>query len=178
MQIDESFKNSPASSVLADEVREWNNHMVGAYTLWRFTNGYCDAHPDCEAPIGLLHFIASGVLATPRLRESISQRRSGLESYSRGFEIDHRVDLLLSIQQKIAERRLYTLRSIDAAISHQLLAWDFESGKIYPLYPETNKKLKKPRASVVREGDKAELLGKWFAPHTLSSIASYLRLSL
>jgi hypothetical protein len=44
---------------LVDEVKLWNTPIVGAYMLWKFTQGYCDGHPNGDAPIGLLHFVAS-----------------------------------------------------------------------------------------------------------------------
>jgi hypothetical protein len=43
---------------IVDEVKLWNTPLVGAFLLWKFTQGYTENHPSGEAPIGLLHFIA------------------------------------------------------------------------------------------------------------------------
>lgn len=162
---------------LVEEVRLWNTPLVGAYLLWMFTKGYCNRHPEGDAPIGLLHFIASAILTSSKLAEPISNRRDSLQSYARGFEQDLKTDSLLGIHDRVIARRGYTLAAIDVAISAGLLIWDTSSGKIYPREQATtsNGRQKRPRAALARDGKKAEILGNWFSQHDLQTIAAYLK---
>jgi hypothetical protein len=166
-------------SVLAEEVRVWNTPLYGAYLLWDFTTAYCAAHPNGDAPVGLLHFIAAPILANPKLSDSVSNRRANLQSYVQGFEDKKSSDILLSLQDRIKSRRRNTLLAIDAAIYAGLLSWDAESGKLYPhTLPQAPHRGKAIRPSTGRDGKKARVLGKWFAEHDIPTIASYLRVVL
>jgi hypothetical protein len=166
-------------SILAEEVRVWNTPLIGAYQLWQFTLGYCEAHQSGEAPIGILHFIAAGILASPHLNDTINNRRKNLQSYVAGFEDRKQTDLLLSLQDRINIRRNYTLSALDAAVYAGLLFWEPESGRIYPRLEE--KKVgrgKALRPTMSREGAKARLLGAWFSEHDVPTISSYLKVVL
>lgn len=169
---------SESASLLAEEVRTWNTPLVGAYQLWQFTQGYCDSHPTGDAPIGLLHFIAGPILASPQLSETISNRRKSLQSYAMGFEDKKCVDLLLSLQGRVRDRRRQTLDAIDAAVCAGLLAWDTECGKLYPSPAPKAKRGYALRSGLKREGEKARILGSWFSAHDLPAIAAYLRVVL
>jgi hypothetical protein len=83
------------------------------------------------------------------------------------------------LQQHIALKRSYTLSSIEIAVATGLLTWDTETAKLY--YTDV-KKIKRGTASmgiaVQQLGDKAEILGKWFSQHDLSSITAYLNIVL
>lgn len=161
---------------LVDEVKLWNTPIIGAYLLWRFTQGYCNSHPHGDAPIGLFHFLASAVLTNKKLLKPISDQRKDLQSYARSFEDSKDSDILLSIQRRISEKREYTLAAIDIAIAEGLLVWDVESGKLYPCNqikrPVRGKALKK---DITNEGKKAEILGKWLSRHDISTIEAYLK---
>ncbi|MEK4369618.1 three component ABC system middle component [Paenibacillus sp. FSL R5-0473] len=161
---------------LVDEVKLWNTPILGAFILWRFTQGYCAGHPNGDAPIGLLHFVASAILTNKKLLKPVTNQRDGLQSYARSFEESKQSDILLSIQQRVKDKREYTLASIDIAISEGLVMWDIESGKIYPRAlnkkPSRGKGLKTP---IKRIGDQAEILGKWFSKHDLITIEAYLK---
>lgn len=161
---------------LVDEVKLWNTPIVGAYLLWKFTKGYCEGHPTGDAPIGLLHFLASAMLTNKKLLEPISNKRDGLQSYARSFENSKDSDILLTIQEIVREKREYTMASIDIAIAEGLLVWDADSGKLYPRNlskrPNRGKSLKE---MFIKDGNKAEILGKWFAKHDLPTIAAYLK---
>jgi hypothetical protein len=171
--------SSDRGGVLAEEVRTWNTPLVGAYLLWMFTLGYCEHHPSGDAPVGVLHFIASAILANPQLNENVSNRRKNLQSYVAGFADKKQIDVLLSLQNRISYRKQFTLSAIDAAIYAGLLSWDLESGKIYPHKAPTNlRRGKAIRPAMVREGAKAKILGAWFSEHEISTIASYLRVIL
>lgn len=161
---------------LVEEVKLWNTPIVGAYLLWKFTKGYCDGHPNGDAPIGLLHFLASAMLTNNKLLEPISDKRDDLQSYARSFEKSKDSDILLTIQERVREKREYTMASIDIAIAEGLLVWEPDSGKLYPRYlskrPKHGKSLKQ---MFIKDGNKAEILGKWFAKHDLPTIAAYLK---
>lgn len=161
---------------LVEEVKLWNTPLVGAYLLWRFTQGYSNGHPNGEAPIGLLHFVVGAILTNKKLLKPVSNKREDLQSYVRSFENSHDSDILLTIQDRVKEKREYTLAAIDVAISQGLLVWDIESGKLYSRdlkkQPDHGKTLK---AQIKRDGDKAEILGMWFSKHSLFTIAAYLK---
>jgi len=160
---------------IVDEVKQWNTPIVGAFLLWRFTQGYCAEHPNGDAPVALLHFLAGAILTNRQMSDSISDRRKSLQSYVRGFEENRESDILLGVQQRVVDRREYTLKSIDIAVSSGLLAWDVEYGKLYPCdlkkRPARGNALK---ASMRRDGEKAAILGKWFSAHDLSTVAAYM----
>lgn len=165
--------------ILIEEVKTWNTPLVGAYLLWRFTKGYINNHDTKEAPIAILHFIASAILTNPKLIESISRRRDGLPSYIRSFEEKKESDLLLNIHEEVKNKKEYTQRSIDIATSCGLLVWDIENGKLYP--KELIKKSSPGKAikpDLVKQGEKAEILGSWFSKQDIHSITTYLKVVL
>lgn len=161
---------------LVEEVKLWNTPLIGAYLLWEFTKGYLSGHPTGDAPIVVLHFIASAILTNKELLEPISARRDDLQSYARSFEESRESDILLIIHERVIQKREYTLASINIAIAEGLLVWDVDGGKLYPR--EISKKPglgKTLRASIKKDGRKAEILGKWFAKHDVPTIAAYLK---
>lgn len=161
---------------LVEEVKLWNTPLIGAYLLWKFTQGYCKGHSNGDAPIGLLHFVASAILTSDVLLKPISNRRKDLQSYARSFEALKNSDILLTIHDRAKEKRKYTLAAIDVAIAKGLLVWDQDSGKLYPcdqkMLSANSKSLKR---KIKQDGNKAEILGKWFSQHNISTIAAYLR---
>ena len=161
---------------IVEEVKLWNTPIIGAYLLWKFTQGYCSHHPHGDAPIGLLHFVAIAILTSKKLLEPISNRRDNLQSFARSFENAKDSDILLTIHDRTRAKREYTLRAIDIAIAEGLLTWDADSGKLYPhklaKFPDRGKNLKNVTE---KDGEKAVILGKWFAQHDLSTIAAYLK---
>lgn len=161
---------------LVEEVKLWNTPIIGAYLLWEFTKGYNKGHPTEDAPIALLHFVASAILTSKELLEPINDNRDGLQSYARSFDESKKSDILLTIHERVKQKREYTIASIDIAIAEGLLVWDVDSGKLYPREFSRNRvrgsALKK---MIQRDGKKAEVLGKWFAKHDVSTIATYLK---
>ncbi|GAA3928884.1 hypothetical protein GO495_06405 [Chitinophaga oryziterrae] len=162
---------------ILEEVKLWNTPIIGAYLLWRFSTGYCSTHPSGDAPVGLLHFIATAILTSPKLSGPISNKRANLQSYIRSFEDSKNSDILLSIHDRIKDKMAYTMKAIDIAVSRELLFWDFETAKLYP----KNNLRKASRGNALRNsheqnGNKAEILGKWFGKHNLADIAQYLKI--
>lgn len=161
---------------LVDEVKLWNTPTIGAFLLWRFTQGYCSGHPHGDAPIGLLHFLASAILTNKELLKPINNQRTDLQSYARSFENTKNSDILLSIQYRIIEKREYTLAAIDIAIAEGLLFWDVDSGKLYPRdLKKSASRGKALKKNITNEGKKAEILGKWLSKHDVSTIEAYLK---
>lgn len=163
-------------SQLVEEVELWNTPLIGAYLLWRFTQGYCNNHATGEAPIALLHFIAVAILTSNRLVGPITNKRDNLQSYVRSFDSTQNADLLLTIQERIKEKKEYVLSAIDIAIAENLLVWEYNTGKLYPCKAEQPVVRGKGLRKQIRlDGDKAEILGKWFSKHSVSAIAAYLK---
>ena len=165
-------------SVLVEEVRIWNTPIVGAYLLWSFTQGYVENHPHGESPIGLLHFIAMAILTDVKMVDNMRNNKEGLPAFVRSFESNKRFDRLLNIHERVGAKKDYTLASIDVAISQGLLSWEASTGKIYAHDLAKPTKGKSVRTSMKKHGVKAEMLGKWFSQHDISSITSYLKVSL
>lgn len=163
-------------SRLVEEVKIWNTPIIGAYLLWRFTQGYSKGHQFGDAPIALLHFVATAILTSKELTEFISNRRSNLQSYIRSFEENKNSDILLSLQERIKDKKEYTLAAIDIAISEGLMVWDVETGKLYARnLSEKSGKGNNIRKQTQSEGKKAEILGVWFSEHEIIDIESYLK---
>ncbi|MDD2772301.1 MAG: DUF6521 family protein [Elusimicrobiales bacterium] len=101
------------------------------------------------------------------------------QSYIKSFEQTKNSDVLLSIPDVIQEKRGYTMAAIDIAITQGLLVWDINSGKLHARElekrPGRGKNLKRLMET---DGQKAEILGKWFAQHDCSAIAAYLKVVL
>ncbi|AZA88162.1 hypothetical protein EG349_15850 [Chryseobacterium shandongense] len=166
-------------SEIIEEVRLYNTPAIGAYLLYKFTEGYINSHKSDDAPIALHHFIASAILSSESLKSRISNMRENLQSYIRSFEDSKTSDLLVGIHDRVKEKMSYTWSSIDIAVASGLLYWDTESGKLY------YKKLEKspsygtlPKPSIKRDGERAEILGRWFSEHELSTITAYLKILL
>jgi hypothetical protein len=104
---------------LVDEVKLWNTPIIGAFLLWRFTQGYCDNHQTGDAPIGLLHFVASAILISKELMKPISNKRANLQSYVRSFENTKNSDILISLQQQIIDKQYYAPEYRHSNISFQ-----------------------------------------------------------
>lgn len=166
--------NTMNKQQLVEEVKQWNTPIVGAFLLWRFTQGYCSKHPNGDAPVMLLHFLATAVLTNKKLLESINNRRKSLQAFIRGFEENNNSDLLVGLNQRVLSKRKYTLDCINIAISSGLLVLDFDSGKLYPRDVKKAKRGASLGHLIRRNGDKAEILGTWFSSHDLSTIAAYM----
>jgi hypothetical protein len=160
---------------LVEEVKEWNTPVVGAYLLWRFTQGFVKNHPAGDAPVVILHFIATGIITEPGIYDAIKGNRPNLASFVRWFNEEKKSDFLACLNHKIIQKRRYTMDSIDIAVSCGLLAWDIETAK---LFPATIKRVKNGTSSkgiaIQKLGDKAVILGRWFSEHDLHTITAFL----
>ncbi|SFE47816.1 hypothetical protein SAMN03003324_00615 [Pedobacter antarcticus] len=166
-------------SELLEEVRLWNTPAIGGYLLYRFTQGYVAGDSNGEAPIAIHHFIAIAILTSDKLKAPISNMRENLQSYVRSFEENRNSDILLGLQERIKEKFLYSWSSIDMAVANGLLFWDFDEARLYanpiekkPSYGHA------PKGQLKKDGEKAEILGKWFSQHDITSISSYLKILL
>ena len=164
---------------LVEEVRQWNTPVVGAYLLYRFTQGYVFAHNNGDAPVALMHFIAIAILTNFNLKDPISNKRENLQSYVKSFEENNNSDILLGIQERIKDKLAYSWASIDIAVANGLLFWDLEEAKLFVNPVEKIISFGcTPKAQIKKDGDKATILGKWFSHHDLGSITSYLKILL
>ncbi len=164
---------------LVDEVRNWNSPVIGAYQLWNFTVGFVSHHSTGDAPVALLHFMAYPLLTTDHFLLSVNNRRKSLQSYVRGFEQKKEIDLLVSLQERIKKKRSVTISAIDIAIKSGLIVWDKDSAKIYPrIHEYGNIKRGLINEMHMKNGEKAQILGKWFSQISVSSAAQYLKVVL
>lgn len=165
-------------SKLLEEVRLWNTPVVGAYLLWKFTSGYSEHHARGDGPSVLLHFLALAILTSPQLLDTISNRRANLQSYARGFEENGKTDMLLGIQERVRQKREYTLASIEMAVAHGILAWDVKRGKLYarPLKTKLSRGCR-PKSTMEKAGNRAAILGMWLSKHDIGTISTYLGVS-
>ncbi|QJD96251.1 hypothetical protein HH214_10440 [Mucilaginibacter robiniae] len=166
-------------SELMEEVRLWNTPIVGAFLLYKFTQGYMSSHPNGEAPMAIQHFIAIAILTNERLKAPISNLRENLQSYVKSFEDNRSSDILLSIQERIKDKLPYTWSSIDIAVANGLLYWDVDEAKLYARLSERSPGYgNAPKAQVKKDGEKAEILGRWFSQHTINAITAYFKIIL
>lgn len=160
---------------ILEEVKIWNTPIVGAYLLWKFTTGYSSSHKNGDSPVALLHFVATAILTSQKLSEPISNKRADLQSYVRSFEDSKSSDILLTIHERIKDKLAYTMESIDISVANGLLVWDLDTAKLYPKANINKPKRGNSLKSVNEQlGNKAEILGKWFGKHDITTIAKYL----
>jgi len=158
-------------AILLDEYNEWNNPVVGAYLLWRFSSGYANAHPEHLAPPLLLHFVVVALLRGRVYSDAIDHALS-LHAYAAKFVTGGYADKIEALHGKVQSHLPYTMQSIDMAISRCILALDVDGARLVPL--DIGKQKRGSGAlsrSVQRLGNRAEKLGKWMAPLELSTIA-------
>lgn len=162
---------------LVEEVREWNTPIVGAYLLWRFTKSYCRNHPEGQAPVMILHFIAEAILSSDELLKLMKSRR-GLASYIRHFNTAQKTDLLANLSHRIYERRERVLAVIDIALATGLLALDSGTATLYPVSIRSPKGGRRVSKTMNDLGKKAEMLGTWFAKENFTNIVHNLGVQL
>lgn len=166
-------------SELLEEVRLWNTPAIGAFLLFRFTQGYIAEHADGAAPVAINHFIALPILTNERLKSPISNMRADLQSFVRSFEDSKSSDVFLDIQERIKQKKVAIWSAIDFAVANGLLFWDFERAKLYARTEEiVSQKGKGLKESLKKDGEKAEILGRWFAQHDIHTICAYLKIVL
>jgi len=164
---------------ILEEVKLWNTPVLGAYLLYRFTIGYQRNHPNAESPVALLHFIVLSILTSEKLKEPITNRRENLQSYIKSFEDNKVSDLLLSVHERVKDKLEYTWNSIDIGITTGLMYWDYENGTLHSKeIIMTSSRGTSPKTIVKKDGERAEILGKWFSQHDISTISAYLKVIL
>lgn len=164
-------------SELIEEVRQWNSPTIGAFLLYRFTKGYVQHHNDSAAPMAILHFLAAAILTSENLKAPISNMRANLQSYVRSFEDNKNIDVFLELQDRTRDRLAYTWSAIDVAVASGLLFWDPDEATLYVKPGERDIKYgHTPKPELKKDGEKAEIIGKWFAEHDISTILSYLKI--
>lgn len=166
-------------SELLEEVRLWNTPAVGAFLLYRFTQGYILEQQTGAAPLAINHFIALAILTSERLRAPISDMRANLQSYVRSFEDSKSSDVILDLQERVKNKLQPAWSAIDLAVAQGLLFWDTDLGTLYASRAEIiPSRGNAPKTALKRDGEKAEILGKWFAQHDLHTVCAYLKIVL
>ncbi|MBQ3808232.1 MAG: hypothetical protein II840_09790 [Kiritimatiellae bacterium] len=158
-------------ATLLDEYNEWNNPIVGAYLLWKFSLGYVNAHRDHLSPPLLLHFIAITLLRGRVYSENIDHALS-LHAYAAKLVKEGFADKLEALHDRVQAHLPYAMKSIDMAVSRKMLILDTESARLIPVeIPKVQKGTRTLSPSVQKLGKRAEKLGKWMAPLELSTIS-------
>ncbi|MBR3923602.1 MAG: hypothetical protein IKJ45_10840, partial [Kiritimatiellae bacterium] len=158
-------------STLLDEYNEWNNPIVGAYLLWKFSLGYVNTHREHLPPPMLLHFIVIALLRGRVYSEYIDHAMS-LHGYAAKFVKDGYADKLEELHGRVQSHLPYAMKSIDMAVSRKMLIIDTENASLIPVeIPKVQKGTRMLSPSVQKLGKRAEKLGKWMSPLELSTIA-------
>ena len=162
---------------IEDEIRIWNTPLVSAYFLWRFVRGYVNEHAEHAAPSVVLCVIALTIMSDENLYAPINPKKAKLSSYVYSFVKDKKSDALVTIHQLISESKFLCIDAIDMATATGVVVWDADHAALMPgdfedAEPECVGKKHKAN------GDKAELLGKWFAQLEVNQITTLLGVSL
>lgn len=166
-------------SELIEEVKQWNSPTIGAFLLYKFTKGYVQHQSDGEAPMAILHFLATAILTSEHLKSPISNMRANLQSYVRSFEDNRNTDVFLELQERTQNKFAYTWSAIDIAVANGLLFWDADEARLHVKPGEADIKYgHSPKPELKKDGEKAEIIGSWFAEHDISTILSYLKIVL
>lgn len=162
---------------IEEEIRIWNTPLVNAYFLRRFVVGYVDARPEHDNPSVVLCVIALVIMSDESLYASISNKKKRLSAFVYGFVKDKRTDSLVTLHQLISESKYLCIDAIDAAVAAGVVAWDIDHGALAPGEGEEINPQHVGRKHK-SNGDKAELLGRWFAELELNQITTLLGVSL
>lgn len=162
---------------IEEEVRIWNTPLVNGYFLWRFVSGYADAHPSHEPPTVILCVIALTIMSDETLYEPINSRKKRLSAYVYSFVKEKKADALATLHLLIGESKYMCIDAIDAATAAGVVVWDVEHGALAPgdfIEVDAKRCGKRNKAN----GDRAELLGRWFSELNLNQIVTLLGVKL
>ncbi len=161
----------------ADEIREWNTPLLGAYLLWNFTKGY-ESAGEKQSPAFLYHFIALPILESPALSSAINRHRKDFSSYVRSFSKDGKMDVLAKLNDKVYQWRLNTLRALDVGFAVRLFEWKEEMTRLHATRQNEDEMVVSLSDSILKLGSKAFLFGTWSAFVELPVFAGLLGVQL
>lgn len=160
---------------LENEIKEWNTPLVGAYLLWCFAQSFVKNHSHSDSPTVIEIIIAFTLLTNNVYSENINGHRPNFASYVRSFTENKRSDLLACLSDKLQEQKTLAMAAVDIAVGTGLLAWDYDSAKLFPC---DSFKLKRGSSqkgmSVQALKSKAITLGKWFSQVSINTIVASL----
>lgn len=164
-------------SSFSTEIREWNTPLLGAYLLWRFTQGF-EASGDGESPELLFHFVALPILESPELSRPIYGRRNSFASYIKSFAYDGKLDVLAKLNEKVNRSRENTMRALEIGFAVNLFEWKDGMARIHALESNDSVALLFLADQVVKLGNKAFRFGTWTSSIPLPVFSEFIGVEL
>lgn len=152
----------------------WDSPVGGAYLIWRFVKGFCDASK--HGPNLLLVFPAMAIVMDASFSAEIV-RSGNLSDFAFAFHDSsgNAAKSLSGLQDRINDMRGWILRSLEFSLVTRLIEMDPGTGTLAAiLKDEKSSSARMARAFKDGEGRHAENLGCLFARTKESDIAYYL----
>jgi hypothetical protein len=149
-------------SSFATEIQEWSTPLLGAYLLWRFTQGY-ESVGERRSPEFLFHFVVLPIVESPELARPIHPLRKDFSSYVRSFAKDGKMDVLAKLNDKVFQQRLNTLRALDIGSATRLFEWKDGMTRLHATRQNEGEIAIVLSDSIRRLGVKAFRFGTWTA---------------
>lgn len=164
-------------SSLSSEIREWNTPLIGAYLLWRFTEGY-EATGERESPEFLFHFVVLPIFESPELLRPINGRRNSFASYVRSFSTDGKLDVLAKLSDRVMDLRGKTMLALEIGFATGLFEWKDNMSRLHALQRDgafVSQFLAEP---LIKLGSKAFRFGTWSSSIPLPVFSKFLGVEL
>ncbi|WP_093643637.1 three component ABC system middle component [Paraburkholderia aspalathi] len=161
--------------MLLDEIDAIQNPGLGAALIWRSVCGYYGASNKADGCPAVLAFLVLPLILNEDLRKIVTTtfKSSGIRKFESKFV--NQVDLLFSIQERAAEMRDLSRRSLALSLSTGLLALSTESALLWPRSTTLTRALP---SDVLKLASAAEKLGIWAQQTSLRELCHSLRLEL
>ena len=164
-------------SSFSAEIREWNTPLLGAYLLWRFTQGY-ESTNDRKSPVFLFHFIALPILESPELSLPIRGRRNSFSSYVRSFVDDKKLDVLAKLNDRVIDFRENTMQALAIGFAARLFVWKDNMTRLHALNGDDALVSQFLAEPIIKLGNKAFRFGTWSSSIPLPVFSEFLGVSL
>lgn len=159
---------------LNKEFKNVQNPALGAFIIWNFSRGYY-SYNSSFVPFPLL-FVVLPIIFRTDMVEIINstQKQSGLRYFADKFMTTKilKNDIVSQIHKSSEKMKMLTLESIKIAVQVNLIAFDCDSGTIFPV---TTTERKSESDSTKKLGKASEKLGSWCAKLTLHEISQILK---
>lgn len=164
-------------SSLSAEIREWNTPLLGAYLLWRFTQGY-ESIGERKSPEFLFHFVVLPILESPELSQPIRGRRDSFASYVKSFATDGKLDVLAKLNDRVADFRETTIQALEIGFAIRLFEWKDDMFRLHALKSDDDLVSQFLTEPITKLGSKAFRFGTWTSSISLSLFSSLLGVEL
>ena len=164
-------------SSLSAEIHEWNTPLLGAYLLWRFTQGY-ESIGERKSPEFLFHFVVLPILESPELSQPIRGRRDSFASYVKCFATDGKLDVLAKLNDRVADFRETTIQALEIGFAIRLFEWKDDMSRLHALKSDDDLVSQFLREPITKLGSKAFRFGTWTSSISLSLFSSLLGVEL